>query len=120
MTVRDRSKLFNKGDKISTAAKTRKLQREYVALKKLSHLLFWTDVGREGANHVKEQMRNREIAEHMAELDPDISIERAQKMIKQSIEVQRKADQAKRSRFSRGDNNGSVSPRISLVQLVVT
>jgi len=101
-----RSRLFNRGDKVSTEAKQRKLKREYVALKKLSHLIFWTDMGREGANHLKEQMRNREIAEHMAELDPDISIERAQKMIKQSIEVQRKADQAKRARFTRTDNGG--------------
>lgn len=102
-----RVKLFNKGDKVSKKAKERKLKREYLASKKLANLLFFTEMGREGANHnhMKQKLRNREIAENMAEMDPEISVERAQKLIKQSIEVQRKADMAKR-RFSRPDNNG--------------
>ena len=54
---------------------------------------------------MKQKLRNREIAENMAEMDPDISIERAQKLIKQSIEAQRKADMARR-RYNRPDNNG--------------
>lgn len=87
-----RVKLFNKGDKVSKKAKERKLKRVYIASKKLANLLFFTELGREGANHLKQKLRNREIAENMAEMDPEISVERAQKLIKQSIEVQRKAD----------------------------
>ena len=108
--LRCRVKLFNKGDKVSTKAKERKLKREYLAIKKLANLLFFTEMGREGANHIKLQLQNREIAEHMAEMNPDISVERAQKLIKQSIEAQRKADLAKKVRYSRADNNGYVQP----------
>ena len=102
-----RVKLFNKGDKISNGAKARKLKREYLAIKKLKTLLYWSEIGREGAIHVKQQLRNREMAETMAELNPEISIERAHKLIKNSIEVQRKADMAKR-RYSRPSNDGYV------------
>ena len=96
-----RVRLFNKGDKISTSAKHRKLKREYLAIKKLAHTIYWTDVGREGASHIREQMRNRKMAENMAEMDPDISIEKAQKMIRLSMEAQRKADASRRSRYNR-------------------
>ena len=101
-----RTRLFNKGDKISTEAKERRLKREYIAIKKLKNLLYWTEVGREGAMHVKELLRNREMAEDMAELNPEISVERAQKLIKQSVEIQRKADLAKKARFARGTSDG--------------
>ena len=105
MTHTCRVKLFNRGDKISSEAKERKLKREYIALIKLEQLIFWTDVGREGADHVRQQMRNKCMAEHMAMMDPDMSIKNAQKIIRDSLDVQRKADQTKRQRFSRSAPN---------------
>lgn len=60
-------------------------------------------MGREGASHMREQLRNRKMAEHMASLDPDITVEKAQKMIRKSIDFQRQADKAKRSRFGRSN-----------------
>ena len=60
-------------------------------------MIRMTDLGREGAIHMRQQIRNREMAEQLAEMD-DISVSRAQKMIQSSIDAQRKANLAKRSR----------------------
>ena len=101
-------RLFNKGDKLSREAKERKLKREYISLIKLDQLLFYTEMGREGANFIQEQMRNREMAESMAQLDPDLTVKSARKLIRQSAEAQRKADNSKRARFGRPNNNAYV------------
>ena len=100
-----RVRLFKKGDKLSKEAKERKLKREYIALVKLDQLLFFTDMGREGANFFQQQMRDRKMAENMASVDPDMSVEKAQKFLRRSLEHQRKSDNAKRSRFARNTNN---------------
>ena len=103
-----RVKLFHKGDKISNEAKQRKLAREFIALKRIKNLLFWTDIGREGASFLREQMENRAMAEHLADANPKISIEKAQKMISKSIEAQRKANNAKR-RYNRSNSRSVIS-----------
>ena len=94
-------RLYNKADTLSDAAKKRKLQREYSAMAKLAQFIQWTDVGREATNNFKEQIKNRKMAEQICATNPDISLEKAQKMVRKSIEVQRKADAARRGRFSR-------------------
>ena len=106
--IRRRVRLFNKGDKLSKEAKERKLKREYIALIKLDQLLFYTEMGREGANFIQEQMKNREMAESMTQLDPDMTVKSARKLIRQSVEAQRKADNSKRARFGRPNNNAYV------------
>ena len=50
--MEDRVRLFNKGDALATAAKKRKLKREYKDLNQLSQFIYWTDIGREGASRI--------------------------------------------------------------------
>ena len=100
-----RVRLFKRGDKIAKQAKERKLKREYIACVKLDQLLFFTDMGREGATFFQQQMRDKQMAQDMASIDPDMSAEKAQKLFRKSLEHQRKSDNAKRSRFARTNNN---------------
>ena len=62
-------------------------------------------MGREGANFFQQQMRDRKMAENMASVDPDMTVEKAQKFLRRSLEHQRKSDNAKRSRFARNNTN---------------
>ena len=62
-------------------------------------------MGREGATFFQQQMRDKQMAQDMASIDPDMSAEKAQKLFRKSLEHQRKSDNAKRSRFARTNNN---------------
>ena len=101
-----RVRLYKKGDLISDAVLQRKLKSEYVALAELAQFIFWTSVGKEGALHFKEQLRQKRMAEQLHEsVANGISVEKTQKMIKSSIEVQQKmnARKAGKNRFRRGN-----------------
>ena len=85
-------RLFRRGDDISDAVLQKKLKREYRRLAELSQFIFWTHVGREGALHFKEQLRQKEMAEQLREsVASGLSIEKAQKMIKNAIDAQDKS-----------------------------
>ena len=78
-----RVRLYKMGDEISDAKLKKKLQREYRCLSELKQFIFWTSIGREGALHFKELIRQKEMAEHLREsVACGLSVGKAQKMIK--------------------------------------
>lgn len=78
-----RVRLYKKGDSVSDALLQRKLQREYRSLAELTQFIFWTGIGREGALHFKEQLRQKRMAERLREsVAGGLSVEKTQKMIK--------------------------------------
>ena len=102
--ITHRVRLYKKGDRISDAVLQRKLKSEYVALAQLAQFIFWTSVGKEGALHFKEQLRQKRMAEQLHEsVANGISLEKTQKMIKSSIDAQQKVDARKagRNRYRR-------------------
>ena len=93
-----RVRLFKRGDAISNEIRNRKLQREYNRMSQLTQHIFWTSVGREGAYHFEQELKHKKMAEHLREsVAGGISIEKAQKMIRRSIDVQKKSNMAKSS-----------------------
>jgi len=91
-----RVRLFKRGDSISDAIRQRRLQREYKRMSELAQLIFWSSVGREGAYHFQEQLKQKRMAESLFEsVAGGISVEKAQKMIKSSIEAQKKSNSAR-------------------------
>ena len=107
--MEDRVRLFNKGDAISDEAKKAKLKRESKKLNDLFHLIYWSDVGREGAKYFEQLLQQKKIAKSMnATISGEISVEKAQKMIAKAVEVQRKADED-RSAKSRGKASAASS-----------
>ena len=91
-----RVRLFNKGDSVANEVKRAKLKREYRKMNDLSQLIYWSDVGREGAKHFEQLLEQKKMAQNLnATLAGDISVEKAQKMIAKAIEVQKKADAAR-------------------------
>ena len=73
------------GDEISDAKLQKKLQREYRSLSDLKQFIYWTSIGREGALHFKELIRQKEMAEHLTEsVACGLSVGKAQKLIKRS------------------------------------
>ena len=81
-----RVRLYRRGDTISDAVLQRKLQREYRRGGQLFQFIYWTSVGREGALHFKELLRQKKMAENLhRSVAGGISIEKAQKMIKRSL-----------------------------------
>ena len=91
-----RVRLFKRGDAISNEARNRKLQREYNRMSQLTQHIFWTSVGREGAYHFEQELKHKKMAEHLREsVAGGISVEKAQKMIRRSIDVQKKSNMAK-------------------------
>ena len=78
-----RVRLYRRGDSIADAVLQRKLQREYRRVKLLYNFIYWTHVGREGALHFKELLRQKKMAENLQEsIVSGVTVERAQKMIK--------------------------------------
>ena len=76
-------RLYRIGDSISDAVMQRKLQREYKKLSQLTQFIFWTSVGKEGALHFKEQLRQKRMAEQLREsVASGLSVEKTQKMIR--------------------------------------
>ena len=64
----------------------KKLQREYRMLGELKQFIFWTNVGREGALHFKELLRQKDMAEQLREsVAAGMSVEKTQKMIKRLV-----------------------------------
>ena len=95
---RNRVRLFKRGDEISNEARDRKLQREYTRTSQLTQHIFWTSVGREGAYHFEQELKHKKMAESLREsVAGGISVEKAQKMIRRSIDVQKKSNMAKSS-----------------------
>ena len=81
-----RVRLFRRGDEIANDVLQKKLQREYRRLGQLRQYIFWTKIGREGALHFKEQLRQKKMAEHLQEsVAGGISVEKTQKMIKKCV-----------------------------------
>ena len=103
------------GDSISNEALQKKLQREYKRTSQLTQFIFWTSIGKEGALHFKEQLREKQMAEQLREsVASGLSVEKTQKMIRRSIEVQQKSNVKKsfkrrntRARGSSRNNNRS-------------
>ena len=107
-------RLFNKGDSISDEAKRAKLKREYKKLNDLSQLIYWSDVGREGAKHFEQLLQQKKMAQRMhATIAGDISVEKAQKMIAKAIEVQKKADAARAAKLYKSASSASASRHAS-------
>ena len=103
-------RLFNKGDSISDEAKRAKLKREYKKTNDLSLLIWWSDVGREGARHFEQLLQQKKMAQRMnATIAGDISVEKAQKMIAKAIEVQKKADAARAAKQYKAASSASAS-----------
>ena len=74
------------GDEISDAKLRKKLQREYRSLSDLKQFIYWTSIGREGALHFKELIRQKEMAEQLTEsVACGLSVGKAQKLIKRSV-----------------------------------
>ena len=61
----------------------KKLQREYKRMSQLTQFIFWTSIGKEGALHFKEQLRQKRMAEQLREsVASGLSVEKTQKMIR--------------------------------------
>ena len=81
-----RVRLFRRGDSIADKALQKKLQSEYRSLAHLNQFIFWTGVGREGALHFKEQLRQKRMAEKLREsVAVGMSVDKAQKMIRRLV-----------------------------------
>ena len=93
-----RVRLFNNAKSLSNEQKDKKLKREYARMDELSQLIFWTDKGREGAAHIKQKIQQKQIAEKMAATSKNgMTVKEAQKIIAESLEIQKKAKNAARS-----------------------
>ena len=89
-------RLFARGDELSQAARDKKLKCEYKQLNELTEYLYWTNVGRVGALHFENALRQKRMAQQMrASIPGEVSTERAAKMIRQAHEKQDKADAAR-------------------------
>ena len=109
---RVRVRLFNKGDAVAEEFKRAKLKREYKKLNDLSQLIYWSDVGREGAKHFEQLLQQKKMAQTLnATIAGEISVEKAQKMIVKAIEVQKKADAVRTAKLYKasGASTGSRS-----------
>lgn len=103
-------RLFNKGDSIAQEEKTAKLKRESKKLNHLKQLIYWSDVGREGAKHFEQLLQQKKMAQSLnATISGDISVEKAQKMIAKAIEVQKKADAARAAKLYKSSGPQSSS-----------
>ena len=97
-----RVRLFKRGDKIAAEAKEKKLQREFRLTTELTNLIYWTNVGRVGFEHFRQQLREKTMASQMCAVIPgELTAERAHKMLRKSVEVQGKADAEKSARAVR-------------------
>ena len=97
-----RVRLFKRGDALSSDAKEKKLQREFRLTTELTNLIYWTNVGRVGFEHFRQQLREKTMASRMCTVIPgEVTAERAHKMLRKSVEVQGKADAEKSARVAR-------------------
>ena len=84
-------RLFRRAKSLSTAQREKKLKREYLLTDQLMRLIFFTNMGREGAEHYKQKMRQKKIAKRLASAaGSGMTTKDAQKMIAESIEIQKK------------------------------
>ena len=76
----------------------------------LFHLIYWSDVGREGAKYFEQLLQQKKIAKSLnATISGEISVEKAQKMIAKAIEVQKKADAARAAKLYKAASSSSSS-----------
>ena len=95
-------RLFKRGDTIASDTMKRKLQREFAHTSELANHIYWTDIGRVGHEHFKQQLREKTMASRMCATIPgEVSAEKAHKMLRKSVEVQNKADAEKMARMAR-------------------
>ena len=95
-------KLFNEGDRLATAERTRRLKGEYKSMSSLRWFIYWTDVGEVGYLDFQKRLKRKRLAQQMTHvelgLDVDVTPDRVNKMISKAIEAQEKADQAAKRR----------------------
>ena len=85
-TTNNRVRLYRKGDEIADALLQKKLSREYLRLAHLKQFIFWTGIGRAGALHFKDQLRQKKMAEGLREsVANGLSVEKTQKMIRRHV-----------------------------------
>ena len=102
--------MFNRGDSIAQESKTAKLKRESRKMNDLAQLIYWSDVGREGAKHFEQLLQQKKMAQTLnATIAGDISVEKAQKMIAKAIEVQKKADAARAAKLYKNSSSSLLS-----------
>ena len=103
-----RVKLYNKGNEISDRTRTAKLKREYRRLRDLKLLIFFMDLGKEGAHHREKMVRQRKVARMIAE-STGTTVEKALKMVNKSVETQEKSNASKSQRSSRSSGSSRLS-----------
>lgn len=104
-----RKKLFDAGDRLSTAERNRRLKGQFKRMTDLRWFIYWTDVGEVGYLDFQKRLKTKRLAQQMTNvelgLDLDVTPDKVNKMISKAIEAQEKADQAKRRRsvnYNRG------------------
>ena len=96
-----RIKLYKRGDQIADDKKKRKLAREYTLTANLTHHIYMTDMGKEGATHYDEHSRRLMLAKQIsASSQGKISVDAAVKMLRKAHEVQKKADETRAAKFA--------------------
>jgi len=106
----DRVRLFSRAKSLSNAQRERKLKREFTLTEQLDRFIFFTNMGREGAEHYKRRMRQKAMAKRLAEADGSgLTSKDAQKMINEAIEIQKKADASRAAVFAKPKS--SYNPR---------
>ena len=107
-----RVRLFKNAKEIANDQKEKRLKREYKRMVELSQLIFWTDKGREGAAHIRQKMQQKSIAEEMAATaGSGMTVKEAQKIVAESLEVQKKANAVRSAAFASSTSHGSTSQR---------
>ena len=103
--------LHEKGDAIADDVLRYKSKRESEKLSELAQYLYWTEVGREGALEFEKQVRQgRMAAELVKSMGNGMSVEKAQKMIRKSVEVQDKADAARSAKWNKARQRANQRP----------
>ena len=78
----------------------------------LTQLIYWTDKGREGAAHIRQRIQQKQMAERMAAAAGDgMTVKEAQKIISESLEIQKKANAARAVTYSAPTNRGINNPK---------
>ena len=100
LTIRVR--LFNRAKTLSNEQRERKLKREFLLIEQLSRFIFFTNMGREGADHYKKRMRQKAMAKRLAEADQSgLTSKDAQKIINEAMDIQKKADASRANVFAK-------------------
>ena len=58
-----RVKLFNEGDRLASAERTRRLKSEYKNMSSLRWFIYWTDVGEVGYLDFQKRLKRKRLAQ---------------------------------------------------------